>query len=389
MDIWITFVQEHILSRYHDRSVSEKAIFESRGRAFAVLYSCCKVQLCGDDYTHMNVCAIHVKFLFVCTNPACLRHGNNLFKTKRTSRVASRKKFFPCRKQAHALTHKTTHQPRYIVIPSLYDRICVCCVSCRDEYICISTELTRRCMTPMNVCVTVCRVSCVCCVCPLASCMICVFACGAQQAMKQQSLEQQAIAGMGSDDITGGDEGKGLGPSTQRFQPMCALTMAGNCLAFQEAIGTAGGGCVALTGQGLCHPRAWIEPLFTWREQLFATAAASSVPSQESFCPFVLASVCKAWRLHVLALISIDEEKGRTTLEIDRKTRMELLKRNQTMLVGDEVQDVHVEVITGECTSRARTVTHCVLFVMCSPLNTVGCAAKGTFEAGARGGEGL
>jgi len=44
-----------------------------------------------------------------------------------------------------------------------------------------------------------------------------VFACGAQQAMKQQSLEQQAIAGMGSDDTTGGDEGKGLGPSTQRF----------------------------------------------------------------------------------------------------------------------------------------------------------------------------
>jgi len=192
---------------------------------------------------------------------------------------------------------------------------------------------------------------------------------------KQQSLEEQTLSGMGLDDITGGDEGKGLGPSTQRFQPMCALTMAGNCLAFQEAIGTAGGGCVALTGQGLCHPRAWIEPLFTWREQLFATAAASSVPSQESFCPFVLASVCKAWRLHVLALISIDEEKRRTTLEIERETRMELL--------------VHVTVFTGECTSRARTLTHCFLFVMCSPLNIVGCAAKGTFEVscGARCGK--
>jgi len=165
--------------------------------------------------------------------------------------------------------------------------------------------------------------------------------------MEQQAVEHQAIAGVGLDDTMGGDEMRGPGPPTKRFKPMCALTMAGNCLAVQEAMGTAGGGCVALTGQGWCHPHAWVEPLFKWREQLFAQAAASSVPSQESFCPFVLASVCKAWRLHVLALISIDEEKGRTTLEIDRKTRMELLKRNQTMLVGDEVQDVHVEVITA------------------------------------------
>jgi len=172
---------------------------------------------------------------------------------------------------------------------------------------------------------------------------VCMSLCGARQAMEQQAVEHQAIAGVGLDDTMGGDEMRGPGPPTKRFKPMCALTMAGNCLAVQEAMGTAGGGCVALTGQGWCHPHAWVEPLFKWREQLFAQAAASSVPSQESFCPFVLASVCKAWRLHVFTLISIDEEKERQTLESGRKKRMhELLERKRLEISREEWTRVEV-----------------------------------------------
>jgi len=104
-------------------------------------------------------------------------------------------------------------------------------------------------------------------------------------------------------------------PHKKRFVPMCPLAMAGNCLAVQEAAGTAGDGSVALTGGGQCGPQEWMEILFRWRARLFTRAAVSA---PEPFDPFLLASVCKAWRFNVLAvflpLMPFEKEKERLRL---------------------------------------------------------------------------
>jgi len=118
---------------------STDEFFSTLAVSGCVLYSEVKVQLCGDDYTPMNMCEIYVECLFVCTHAACLRHGNNLFKTKRTSWVGLERSFFHA---ASNHTHIHTKQ-RTNLATKLYPHCtieCVCVV-CRVG---MSTHVSRQ-----------------------------------------------------------------------------------------------------------------------------------------------------------------------------------------------------------------------------------------------------